>query len=116
MNEILFSTDETGLLCFIHPTIEAVLGIPSADLAGRVLFTFRPGTLPPTQRLNFLAQTEETVRQQGLKDDAVAASELRYRRLFESAKDGILILDEKHEALRRHRGPSPSRRNRRPTG
>jgi PAS domain S-box-containing protein len=93
MNEILFSTDETGLLCFIHPTIEAVLGIPSADLAGRVLFTFRPGTLPPTQRLNFLAQTEETVRQQGLKDDAVAASELRYRRLFESAKDGILILD-----------------------
>ncbi len=37
--------------------------------------------------------TDEFVRQQGDDHDALRASELRYRRLFETAQDGIFILD-----------------------
>ncbi len=37
--------------------------------------------------------SEETVVRQRSSEEALEASELRYRRLFESAKDGILILE-----------------------
>jgi PAS domain S-box-containing protein len=39
-----------------------------------------------------MSEVEERT-EHGLQDEAQRASELRYRRLFESAKDGILILD-----------------------
>lgn len=93
MNEVLFSTDENGLLCFIHPTIEALLGVPSSKLLGRLLFAFLPGISPVGGRLDFRGQAHQTDLAQRADEEALLASELRYRRLFESAKDGILILD-----------------------
>jgi PAS domain S-box-containing protein len=36
---------------------------------------------------------EDTALERKLADDALRASEARYRRLFETAQDGILILD-----------------------
>jgi PAS domain-containing protein len=39
------------------------------------------------------------------EDSALAASELRYRRLFEAAKDGILILDAETGAVLQVKGP-----------
>lgn len=40
-----------------------------------------------------IAQLEEEFLEQDVNDEALQNSEKRYRRLFESAKDGILILD-----------------------
>ena len=40
-----------------------------------------------------IAALEETLLEKGRTEAALQASERRYRRLFESAKDGILILD-----------------------
>ena len=45
----------------------------------------------PSGRGGELAGTEITERKR--TEDALKASEIRYRRLFETAKDGILILD-----------------------
>ncbi|NVN92203.1 MAG: PAS domain S-box protein [Desulfuromonadales bacterium] len=42
---------------------------------------------------NHIALLEETLREKDKTDEALQDSEKRYRRLFESAKDGILILD-----------------------
>jgi len=40
-----------------------------------------------------IAQLEETLLEKARTEEALKDSEKRYRRLFESAKDGILILD-----------------------
>jgi PAS domain S-box-containing protein len=42
-----------------------------------------------------LAESPNTGSNQNAADKTLAASELRYRRLFETARDGILILDAK---------------------
>ena len=42
---------------------------------------------------SILAGVQQDVSEKTRADEALQASELRYRRLFESAKDGILILD-----------------------
>ena len=47
----------------------------------------------PLEKIHRLAQWEERLRENRLISEALAESEKRYRRLFESAKDGILILD-----------------------
>jgi len=59
-----------------------ISGLSSAErlqLLERLRASLDPTDFPPTAR--------------GRADEALRASELRYRRLFESAKDGILILD-----------------------
>jgi PAS domain S-box-containing protein len=52
--------------------------------------TIRPANIEPNQRIALL---EETLVEKEKIVEALQDSEKRYRRLFESAKDGILILD-----------------------
>jgi len=48
-----------------------------------------------TNDISFSIESMEIEKQRKETEEALSISELRYRRLFESAKDGILILDDK---------------------
>ena len=74
-----------------HSTIGSVRqrkdgGLIPVDISTRVI-------LDDSGRVKYILSSTKDITDRKLVEEALQGSEIRYRRLFESAKDGILILD-----------------------
>jgi PAS domain S-box-containing protein len=81
---------ELGLLSFVGYQLCS----PDGDVIGVIaIFAKHPITPVEDAMLDSFSKYISQIVHQCEKDEKLIASEIRYRRLFESAKDGILLLD-----------------------